>query len=227
MEINEEVQKILDEPVIDKPLPTCSISNIKPYSIAFCRAANIIIAFPVERERTTFIHVDNAEWTFWNYHNWYWKDLDTSFNSYFYNDVNLHDTAVIGHVGVGRIKYNGKYIDPIHIGGVLIGEGTRVGAHSVIQRGTLDNTVIGRNVEIGALNNVGHNCIIGDDVVITENVSIGGSATIRDRCYIGLGAIIRDGITICEDAYIGMGSVVTKSITEKGIWYGSPAKLKV
>ena len=72
MKINKEVQKILDE--ICGALPTCSLKNLKPNSITFNKKANIIIANPLEEDLMTFIDVDNAEWTFWNYHNWYWSN---------------------------------------------------------------------------------------------------------------------------------------------------------
>lgn len=48
--------------------------------------------------------------------------------------------------------------------------------------------------------------------MIGNDVSIGSGATIL-------------AVSICDGVVIGAGSVVTKSITEKGVWAGNPAKL--
>ena len=221
MKINKEVQKVLN--VIGDPLPTCSLKNLKLNSITFNKKANIIIANPLEKDLMEFIDIDNAEWTFWNYHNWYWQQYE-SLPYIQIKSAIVSDQATLGADGIGRIKYNGdNYIDPIHIGGLLVGQNVHIGPQSVVHRGVLDDTIIGDNVIIGSLNNIGHNAIIGDRTIITSNVAIGGSAKIDADCYIGMGAVIRDNITICNNAYIGMGSVVTKDITKPGKWFGNPA----
>jgi len=51
-----------------------------------------------------------------------------------------------------------------------------------------------------------------------------GRITIGNDVSIGSGAAILT-VSICDGAVIGAGSVVTKSITEKGVWAGNPAKL--
>ena len=56
---------------------------------------------------------------------------------------------------------------------------------------------------------------------------VNGNCQIGNRVFIGSGAIIANGVTICDDCVIGAGAVVTKSITEKGIYVGNPAKIKV
>ena len=48
---------------------------------------------------------------------------------------------------------------------------------------------------------------------------------IDDTVEIAPGAVILPGVTIGDDTVIGAGSVVTKSITEKGVWAGNPARL--
>ena len=240
--MNEEVQKVLD--VIGGPLPTCSIYNLKPNSVTFCRKSiftipdtpeNLFVVLSrgvIHQGWAIPIYVDITDWTFWKYHNWYWGNHYTNYEitktrpsvTYIGCNCQINNTAILGTIGVTRI-YNGKdYIDPMCIGGVIIGERTIIGANSVINRGTIDDTIIGLDVHIGALNVIGHNCQIGDRTLITSGVSVGGSVTIGENCFIGMGAVIRDNIEICPNVYIGMGSVVTKNITQEGKWYGIPAR---
>ena len=226
--MNEEVQKVLD--VIGGPLPTCSIYNLKPNSVTFCRKSiftipdtpeNLFVVLSrgvIHQGWAIPIYVDITEWTFWNYHNWYWEGKpDPLYDAY-------NTTVIVGVPGIGRIYNGNEYIDPIHIGYVQTGRNIKIESSSVVHRGVLDNTIIGNDVVIGALNNIGHNAIIGDRTIITSNVAIGGSAKIGADCYIGMGAVIRDNITICDGAYIGIGSVVTKDINKRGKWYGNPAR---
>lgn len=48
---------------------------------------------------------------------------------------------------------------------------------------------------------------------------------IEDGCFIGAHSIILKGVTIGKESIIGAGSVVTKSVPEKEIWGGNPAKM--
>lgn len=49
--------------------------------------------------------------------------------------------------------------------------------------------------------------------------------SIEDGCFIGAHSIILKGVTIGRESIIGAGSVVTKSVPEKEIWGGNPAKM--
>ena len=101
---------------------------------------------------------------------------------------------------------------------------TRVGSDSKIQ----SHTFICEYVTIGERCFIGHGVMFANDmfrdgkpnadreswgrIVIGNDVSIGSGATIL-------------AVSICDGVVIGAGSVVTKSITEKGVWAGNPAKL--
>lgn len=138
----------------------------------------------------------------------------------------VHETVILGADAMRYVKIEGKPVRMNHIGGVVIDEGARIDANTVIHRGSIDNTYIGKNVLIGSNCNIGHNSRIEADVVITPGVIVGGSAIIRKGCYIGMGAVIRNGVEIDKQSFVGMGSVVTGNLMAGGKYFGNPAKYK-
>jgi UDP-3-O-[3-hydroxymyristoyl] glucosamine N-acyltransferase len=111
------------------------------------------------------------------------------------------------------------------IGHVIMEDHVDIGPNTTVRRGALGQTLIKEGCKIGALINIGHNCIIGRNVIMTCNNVISGSAIIGDYTYIGVNAMIRNGISIGKNTLIGMGSVVTKSLPDNVVAYGNPAKV--
>ena len=103
-----------------------------------------------------------------------------------------------------------------------------------------DNVFVGPFVEIQGHTficeyvTIGERCFIGHGVMFANdmfregrpdaNRENWGRITLGNDVSIGSGAAIL-AVSICDGAVIGAGSVVTKSITEKGVWAGNPAKL--
>lgn len=111
------------------------------------------------------------------------------------------------------------------IGNVVMEDHVDIGPNTTVRRGALGQTLIKEGCKIGALINIGHNCIIGRNVILTCNIVTSGSSVIGDYVYVGVNAMIRNGIEIGEKTQIGMGAVVTKSIPANVIAYGVPAKV--
>jgi len=111
------------------------------------------------------------------------------------------------------------------IGNVVMEDHVDIGPNTTVRRGALGKTLIKEGCKIGALINIGHNCVIGRNVILTSNNVISGSAVIGDYVYVGVNAMIRNGIEIGEKTQIGMGAVVTKSIPPNVVAYGIPAKV--
>lgn len=126
--------------------------------------------------------------------------------------------TVIGIDGTQTIEVNRrKHLRISHAGGVLIGENTFIGANSVIVRGLFrDYTTIGRDVTIGNLVNIGHNCKVGDDVMILPNSIVCGSVTIGNGARISPGSSIADSKIIGENAWVTIGAVVTRDVESGG-----------
>ena len=62
------------------------------------------------------------------------------------------------------------------IGSVVIEDDVEIGANSAIDRGTIENTVIGASTKIDNLVQIGHNCKIGKACMIVSQVGIAGSS---------------------------------------------------
>lgn len=109
------------------------------------------------------------------------------------------------------------------IGSVEIHNNVEIGANSTIDRGTIENTVIGEDTKIDDQVMIGHNCKIGRGCMIVSQVGIAGSCVIGDRVVIAGQAGLADHISIGNDSIVGPAAGVSKSFPEKSIIIGAPA----
>jgi len=137
----------------------------------------------------------------------------------------IHSGAVIGADGFGY------YINSIgvpekvkHYGGVYVGDKVEIGANACIDRGTIDDTLIGSNTKIDNLVHIAHNVQIEENVMVVAGAVICGSSVLKQGSYVAPGGIVKNQITVADGAFIGMGAVVTKSTQENMVMTGMPAK---
>ena len=109
------------------------------------------------------------------------------------------------------------------IGSVTIEDDVEIGANTAVDRGTIENTVVGEQTKIDNLVQVGHNCKIGKGCMIVSQVGIAGSCHIGDRVVIAGQAGLADHLNIGKDSIIMAKAGVTKSFPEKSIIIGQPA----
>ena len=109
------------------------------------------------------------------------------------------------------------------IGGVEIHDNVEIGANTTIDRGTIENTIIGEDTKIDDQVMIGHNCKIGRGCMIVSQVGIAGSCVIGDRVVIAGQAGLADHISIGNDSIVGPAAGVSKSFPEKSIIIGTPA----
>jgi UDP-3-O-[3-hydroxymyristoyl] glucosamine N-acyltransferase len=149
----------------------------------------------------------------------------TIHNAIIDNNVNIYSGAKIGTDGFGYERAeNGSLIKFTHFGKVIIKANVDIGSNTCIDRGTINDTVIGEGSKIDNLVHIAHNVQIGKNCAIIANAMIGGSTIIEDNVWVSPASIIRDGLVIGKNSLIGMGSVVVKNIPENEIWMGNPAK---
>ncbi|HVZ16031.1 MAG TPA: DapH/DapD/GlmU-related protein, partial [Terriglobales bacterium] len=113
------------------------------------------------------------------------------------------------------------------IGRLMIGNDVEIGANSTIDRGALDETVIGDGVKIDNLVHIGHNVHVGKNVVIAAQTGVSGSAVIEDNVVVAGQVGIADHVRIEEGAILGAqcGIPSNKVIRGKGIlFWGTPAR---
>ncbi len=109
------------------------------------------------------------------------------------------------------------------VGSVVIGDDVEIGANTCIDKGTIENTVIGEQTKIDNLVQIGHNCKIGKGCMIVSQVGIAGSCKIGDRVVIAGQVGTADHIEIGSDSIVMAQAGVTKSFPEKSILIGAPA----
>lgn len=133
----------------------------------------------------------------------------------------LHTGVVLGSDGFGFAREReGSYVKVPQLGSVAVGDDVEIGANTTIDRGAIDDTVIGNGVKLDNQIQVGHNVRIGEHTVIAAQVGISGSTTIGARCTIGGKAGFAGHIVVADDVVIGGGTSVTGSIREAGIYAG-------
>ncbi|MDR1351200.1 MAG: UDP-3-O-(3-hydroxymyristoyl)glucosamine N-acyltransferase [Zoogloeaceae bacterium] len=129
----------------------------------------------------------------------------------------LHSGAVIGADGFGFAPDFGgagqdEWVKIPQIGRVVMGDDVEIGANTSIDRGALEDTVIGDGCKLDNQIQIGHNCVIGEYTVIAGCVGVAGSARIGHHCAIGGAAMILGHLEIAAHTEISPGSMVMKSI---------------
>lgn len=132
--------------------------------------------------------------------------------------VIFHPGCVIGSDGFGNTMQDGRWVKVPQIGRVIIGDDSEIGANTTIDRGALDDTIIGNGVRIDNLVQIAHNCVIGDHTAIAGCAGIAGSTRIGKYCLIGGAAMILGHIEIGDHVTVSGASFIGKSIHEPGVY---------
>ena len=134
----------------------------------------------------------------------------------------LHPGVVIGADGFGLAmdKARGQWRKVPQLGSVRIGADCEIGANTTIDRGAIDDTVLGDDVRLDNQVQVAHNVVIGDHTAIAGCVGIAGSTRIGRYCMIAGASGIGGHLEICDHVVITAMSTVLDSIDAPGA-YGS------
>ncbi len=128
--------------------------------------------------------------------------------------------AVIGSDGFGFQPTASGWMKVPQVGTVIIGNDVEIGANTSIDRGAIEDTVIGDGVKIDNLVQIAHNVRIGEHTAIAGCAGVAGSAIIGKRCMIGGAARIIGHLEIADDVIVSGGTLVADSIREKGRYTG-------
>ncbi len=132
----------------------------------------------------------------------------------------LHPGVVIGSDGFGFAREADGWTKVPQLGRVRIGADVEVGANTTIDRGAIDDTVIGDGVKLDNQIQVAHNVQIGAHTVIAACTGISGSTRIGARCVIAGAVGVAGHLDICDDVVVTGMSSVTHSLTAPGIYSG-------
>jgi len=145
-------------------------------------------------------------------------------NSFIKDDVKILDNCVIGKHGFGFFPSDNKNLRYPHIGIVIIEDNCEIGCGSTIDRGSMSNTIIGKNTFLDNQIHIAHNVKIGENSIIAGQVGIAGSTTIGNNVKIGGQAGLSGHLKIGNNVEIAGGSGVIKNIADNSKVMGYPAK---
>lgn len=134
--------------------------------------------------------------------------------------VVINAGAVIGSDGFGGVLDDGRWLKMPHLGRVVLGDDVEIGANTTIDRGAMDDTVIGQGAKLDNQIQVGHNVRIGAHTTIAGCVGIAGSTRIGEYCVIGGAAMILGHLDIADRVAVSTGTVVMASIDKPGRYTG-------
>ena len=140
------------------------------------------------------------------------------------NNCVIQTGAIIGHDDFAYTEdecHRKKMIK--HYGGVDIGNDVYFGPACIVNRGTIDDTVVGDGCKIDARCIVSHNVNLGKNSTLIAGSILHGSVKTGNNVYIA-SAIIKNQLYLGENAFVGLGSVVTKDVEENTTVAGIPAK---
>jgi UDP-3-O-[3-hydroxymyristoyl] glucosamine N-acyltransferase len=132
--------------------------------------------------------------------------------------------ANIGHDGFGYIAGPEGLEKVPQLGRVIIQNSVEIGANSCIDRGSLDDTVIGEGTKIDNMVQIAHNVRIGRHCALAAHVGISGSVIIGDGVMLGGRAGIADHIKVGDGAMIAAASGVMSDVPAGARYGGVPAK---
>lgn len=137
------------------------------------------------------------------------------------HDCIIHSGVVLGADGFGFVKDGDAFLKIPQIGAVQIGNNVEIGANTTIDRGALENTVIGDGVKLDNQIQIAHGVTIGANTVISSATAIAGSTHIGSGCLIGGLVGIVEHLNITDNVVITGRTMVTRSITQSGSYSSS------
>lgn len=139
------------------------------------------------------------------------------------NDCYIYSGARLGCDGFGFNFKQGRHIRIPQIGRLIIGNDVEIGANTCIDRGALDDTVIGDGSRIDNLVQIAHNDVLGRGCLIVSQVGIAGSCTLGDYVVCGGQVGLADHLKIGSGVQIAAQSGVMRDIEAGAVVMGSPS----
>lgn len=121
----------------------------------------------------------------------------------------IQSGAVLGGDGFGFAPFRGEWVKIPQRGRTVLGNDVEIGANTTVDRGALDDTVIGEGTKLDNQIQIGHNDRIGRHCVMASCVGIAGSTKVGDHVMIGGAAMINGHIEIPSGSGVGPATAIT------------------
>jgi UDP-3-O-[3-hydroxymyristoyl] glucosamine N-acyltransferase len=138
--------------------------------------------------------------------------------------VIIHAGARIGSDGFGYVFREGRHDKIPHVGRCIVEDDVEIGANTTVDRGSIDDTVIGAGTKIDNLVHIAHNVRVGRLCLIMAQVGIAGSVRVEDGCVLAGQVGVSGHHTIGRGATIAAQAGVFGDIPAGETWSGYPAR---
>jgi len=139
-------------------------------------------------------------------------------------DCTVHPNCVIGDEGFGYVQRGGRSVKLWHVGGVRIADNVEIRGLTSVDRGMIDDTVVGEGVKIDKHCHISHNCRIGDRCVLAGYARMAGSVTLGRGVMMGADSSISDHLTVGDGAILGARAGVITKVKPGEHMLGTPAR---
>ena len=138
--------------------------------------------------------------------------------------VRAHAGVRLGSDGYGYVFRNNAHEKIPHVGRCIVEDDVEIGANSTVDRGSIDDTVIGAGTKIDNLVQVGHNVRIGRLCLIMSQVGIAGSVRVGDGAMLAGQVGVSGHLTIGAGARLAAQAGVFGDVPAGETWSGYPAR---
>jgi UDP-3-O-[3-hydroxymyristoyl] glucosamine N-acyltransferase len=138
--------------------------------------------------------------------------------------VIAHAGVRLGSDGFGYVFGDGAHRKIPHVGRCIIQDDVEIGANSTIDRGSIDDTVIGAGTKIDNLVQIGHNVSVGKLCLVMSQVGLAGSTRVGDGCILAGQVGVSGHLEIGDGARLGAQAGVFGDIPAGETWSGYPAR---
>lgn len=138
--------------------------------------------------------------------------------------VVLHSGARVGREGFGWVPRSGGVQRIPHVGRCVLGDDVEIGANSCVDRGSIDDTIVGAGTKMDSLVQVGHNVRIGRGCMIASQVGIAGSTRVEDGVQLGGQVGLAGHLVIGAGSTLAAQAGVVGNVPAGETWSGYPAR---
>lgn len=138
-------------------------------------------------------------------------------------DCIIYPGVRIGQAGFGFFMDDKGHVKVPQLGRVIIEDDVEIGANTTIDRGSLDDTVIGRGSRLDNLVQIAHNVKLGRGCVIVAQVGIAGSTQLGDYVIVAGQTGIAGHLKVGSKVRIAAQSGVMRDVESGETIAGTPA----
>lgn len=142
------------------------------------------------------------------------------------NRVRIGANSVLGRPGFAYVPTPEGPEHIHHLGRVVIGDDTHIGAGCAIDRARFGETRLGVHVKLDNHVHIGHNCVVGDRTVIAAQVGLAGGARVGRDCLVGGQAGFSDHAAVGDHSQVGARASVMRVHPAGCVLWGTPARDK-